>query len=114
MQVVGHRGRIVFDGELRQGQMVVVPQLHVVIKKAQSEQFEWISFHTNENAIVNHVVGKTSSIRGLPIEVLMNSYNISREEARRLKFNRGNEMFIFSPRLEREQQSNVLKTVTEN
>ncbi|XP_074575689.1 cocosin 1-like [Curcuma longa] len=114
MQVVGHRGRTVFDGELRQGQLLVVPQHHVVIKKAQSEQFEWISFNTHENAIANHVVGKTSSFRGLPIEVLMNSYNISREEARRLKFNRGNEMFFFSPRLEREQQSNVLKTVTEN
>ncbi|KAG6498064.1 hypothetical protein ZIOFF_045972 [Zingiber officinale] len=115
MQVVGHRGRTVFDGELRQGQLVVVPQHHVVIKKAQSEQFEWITFNTHENAIANHVVGKTSSLRGLPVEVLMNSYNISREEARRLKFNRGNEMFIFSPRFEREQQSNnVLKTVTEN
>ncbi|XP_074580926.1 cocosin 1-like [Curcuma longa] len=101
VQVVGHRGRTVFDGELRQGQLLVIPQQHIVVKKAESEQFEWISFKTNENALASHVVGKASLLRGIPVEVLMNSYRISREEARRLKFNRGNEIAIFSPRQEK-------------
>ncbi|XP_074566999.1 cocosin 1-like [Curcuma longa] len=114
LQVVGHQGRTVFDGELRQGQLLVIPQQHIVIKKAQSEQFEWISFKTNENALVSHIVGKTSVLRGIPVEVLMNSYRVSREEARRLKFNRGNEIAIFSPRQEREQQQgSVLNSVKE-
>ncbi|KAG6467209.1 hypothetical protein ZIOFF_074980 [Zingiber officinale] len=111
LQVVGHRGRTVFDGELRQGQLLVVPQQHVVVKKAQSEQFEWISFKTNENALASHIVGKASLLRGIPVEVLMNSYRISREEARRVKFNRGNEIAIFSPRRENEELRNVLESV---
>lgn len=72
--------------------------------QARSERFEWISFKTNDNAMVSQVVGKASVLRGMPIEVLMNSYRISREEARRLKFNRGFETSIFAPRSGREQQ----------
>lgn len=102
MQVVGHQGRTIFDGELRQGQILVVPQYCAVLKQAQSERFEWIAFKTNDNAMVNHIVGKTSTLRGIPIEVLMNSFRISREEAKRLKFNRANEMAVFAPRYERE------------
>ncbi|XP_074567337.1 cocosin 1-like [Curcuma longa] len=104
MQVVGHRGRNVFDGELRQGQLLVVPQHFTVAMQARSEWFEWISFKTNDNAMVSQVVGKASVLRGMPIEVLMNSYRISREEARRLKFNRGFETSIFAPSSVREQQ----------
>ncbi|KAG6468849.1 hypothetical protein ZIOFF_073542 [Zingiber officinale] len=104
MQVVGHRGRTIFDGELRQGQLLVVPQHFVVVMQSRSEQFEWIAFKTNDNAMVSQVVGKASVLRGLPVEVLMNSYRISREEARRLKFNRGSEMSIFAPKSVRELQ----------
>ncbi|XP_042386661.1 cocosin 1-like [Zingiber officinale] len=102
MQVVGPHGRTVFDGELRQGQLIVIPQHYMAMKKAQSESFEWVAFKTNDNAMVSHVVGKTSALRGMPVEVLMNSYRVSREEAMRLKFNRGNEIGLFAPRFTRE------------
>ncbi|CAL9055253.1 unnamed protein product [Musa banksii] len=95
MQVVGHGGRTVFDGELRQGQLLVIPQQFVVITKTRSEHYEWVSFKTNDNPMVSQIVGKASVFRGMPVEVLINSYRISRDEAKRLKFNRGNLMSMF-------------------
>ncbi|CAD5178416.1 unnamed protein product [Musa acuminata subsp. malaccensis] len=95
MQVVGHGGRTVFDGELRQGQLLVIPQHFVVITKTRSEHYEWVSFKTNDNPMVSQIVGKASVFRGMPVEVLINSYRISRNEAKRLKFNRGNLMSMF-------------------
>ncbi|XP_065006780.1 cocosin 1-like [Musa acuminata AAA Group] len=98
VQIVSDQGRTVFDGEVRQDQLLIVPQNYAVIKQAQGEGFQWTSFKTNGNAMVSQIVGKASVLRGMPEEVLMNSYRISIQEARRLKFNRGNQMAIFSPR----------------
>ncbi|RWV78759.1 hypothetical protein BHE74_00046988, partial [Ensete ventricosum] len=97
VQIVSNQGRTVFDGEVRQGQLLIVPQNYAVIKQAQGEGFEWTSFKTNGNAMVSQIVGKASVLRAMPEEVLMNSYRISNQEARRLKFNRGHQMAIFSP-----------------
>nr|CAD1820872.1 unnamed protein product [Ananas comosus var. bracteatus] len=98
VQIVNNQGRTVFDGELRRGQVLVIPQNYAVLKRAQSEGFEWISFKTNNNAMVNQIVGKASALRGMPVDVLMNAYRISRVEALRLKFNRGDQMTVFTPR----------------
>ncbi|XP_047950871.1 cocosin 1-like [Salvia hispanica] len=88
-QVVGHNGRSVFDGEVREGQMIIVPQNFVVIKKASDEEgLEWISFKTNDNAIVSPLAGRLSALRAMPEEVLMNAYDITREEAKNLKYKR--------------------------
>ncbi|KAJ8476815.1 hypothetical protein OPV22_020542 [Ensete ventricosum] len=107
MQVVGHRGRTVFDGELRQGQLLAIPPQYVVITKARGERYEWVSFKTNGNPMVSQIVGKASVFRGMPVEVLMNSYRISRDEAKRLKFNRGNLLMSMFPL---ESNGNVIET----
>ena len=98
VQIVGNHGRPVFDGELRQGQLVIVPQNFAVTKQAGSEGFEWVAFKTAENAMSSPIVGKASALRGMPEEVLMNAYRISRQEARSLKQNRDQEVMVFSPR----------------
>ncbi|KAH6809021.1 hypothetical protein C2S51_026804 [Perilla frutescens var. frutescens] len=88
-QVVGQSGRSVFDGEVREGQLIIVPQNFVVIKKANDEEgLEWISFKTNDNAVATPLAGRLSALRAMPEEVLMNSYEISREDARKLKYRR--------------------------
>ena len=87
-QVVDSMGRSVFEGELRQGQALTVPQNFAIVKKADKEGFEWISFKTNDRAKVNQLAGKVSFMRALPEDVIANSYRISREQARRLKYNR--------------------------
>ncbi|RZC68862.1 hypothetical protein C5167_032131 [Papaver somniferum] len=96
-QIVGNQGRQVFDGQLNQGQMLVVPQNFAVVKQAGNEGFEWVSFKTNDNAMTSPLVGKTSVLRAMPVNVLMNAYQISREEANRLKYNREQETMILTP-----------------
>ncbi|XP_026379590.1 11S globulin subunit beta-like [Papaver somniferum] len=96
-QIVGNQGRQVFDGQLNQGQMLVVPQNFAVVKQAGNEGFEWVSFKTNDNAMAIPLVGKTSVLRAMPVDVLMNAYQISREEAQRLKYNRQEETMVLTP-----------------
>ncbi|KAI3881909.1 hypothetical protein MKX03_021278 [Papaver bracteatum] len=83
-QIVGNQGRQVFNGQLNQGQMLVVPQNFAVVKQAGNEGFEWVSFKPNDNAMTSPLVGKTSVLGAMPVDVLMNAYQISREEANRL------------------------------
>ncbi|MBC3876140.1 hypothetical protein H8K55_21350, partial [Undibacterium sp. LX15W] len=91
VQVVNNNGKTVFNGELRRGQLLIIPQNYVVVKKAQREGCAYIAFKTNPNSMVSHIAGKSSILRALPNDVLANAYRISREEARRLKHNRGDE-----------------------
>ncbi|TVU43540.1 hypothetical protein EJB05_10019, partial [Eragrostis curvula] len=99
LQIVSNAGKRVFDGELRRGQAVVVPQSFAVMARAGSEEegFAWVSFQTSDNAMNAPIVGKTSALRGMPADVLANAFGVSQEAARRIKFGRGQEMAIFSP-----------------
>ncbi|KAJ4955460.1 hypothetical protein NE237_012243 [Protea cynaroides] len=97
VQIVGNRGERVFDEEVREGQILVVPQNFAVATQANNEGFEWVSFKTNDNAISSQLAGRTSVLRALPEEVLMNAYHIRREEAKRIKYGR-NEVVVLSPR----------------
>ncbi|KAF5736748.1 hypothetical protein HS088_TW14G00901 [Tripterygium wilfordii] len=85
MQVVGDNGESVYNGQVREGQMIVVPQNYVVIKGAGENGLEFIAFKTHDTAKISSLAGRTSILRAMPVEVLMNSYQISREDARRLK-----------------------------
>ncbi|KAL3749631.1 hypothetical protein ACJRO7_010717 [Eucalyptus globulus] len=95
IQVVSDDGQTVFDEELREGQLVVVPQNFAVVKRAENEEFEWVSFKTNDNAMVNPLAGRTSVMRALPDEVIANAYQVSREDAKKLKYSR-RETTVFS------------------
>lgn len=88
IQIVNDQGQSVFDDELTKGQLVVVPQNFAIIKQAFEEGFEWVSFKTSENAMFQSLAGRTSAIRSLPVDVVSNMYQISREQAFGLKFNR--------------------------
>ncbi|XP_030513522.1 11S globulin subunit beta-like [Rhodamnia argentea] len=96
LQVVGDLGQMAFDGELREGQFLVIPQNFVAIKRANEQGFEWIGFRTNDMATVSPLAGRLSVFRSLPEEVIQNAYDVSREDARRLKYNR-EELTVFSP-----------------
>ncbi|KAK4732576.1 hypothetical protein R3W88_025564 [Solanum pinnatisectum] len=96
IQVVGNTGKSVFDDEVREKQLLIVPQNFVIVKKAGNEGLEYISFKTNDNAMTSPLAGRLSVLRAIPEEVLMNSYQISRQEARSLKYNR-DELKVFGP-----------------
>ncbi|KAL4030447.1 hypothetical protein IC575_008684 [Cucumis melo] len=98
VQVVDCRGQTVYDGELQQYQVLVVPQNFAIVKKASEEGFEWVSFKTNDNAMINTLAGRTSVMRAFPVQVLASAYRMSTEEARRLKLNR-EETTLLPPRM---------------
>ncbi|KAL6210702.1 hypothetical protein ACLB2K_015934 [Fragaria x ananassa] len=89
VQVVNDNGETIFDDEVRQGQLFIVPQNHAVLQKAIDNQgFQYVAFKTQDNAIINTMAGRTSVLRALPDDVLANAYQISQEEARMLKYSR--------------------------
>ncbi|GAA0140398.1 hypothetical protein LIER_01754 [Lithospermum erythrorhizon] len=96
IQVVGEQGRAVLDEEVQQGQLVIVPQNFAVVKKAGEDGFEYIAFKTNDNAVTSPLAGRLSALRGMPVDVLVNAYQISREDAQTLKYNR-QEVTLLSP-----------------
>ncbi|PIA25469.1 hypothetical protein AQUCO_11400023v1 [Aquilegia coerulea] len=99
VQIVGNYQQPIYNGRLRQNQLLIVPQNFAVVKKAGDQGFEWVSFKTINNAIVNPIAGRNSAIRALPVEILTNAFRISSEEARRLKYNK-EEIELFAPRFE--------------
>ncbi|KDO57580.1 hypothetical protein CISIN_1g048197mg [Citrus sinensis] len=96
MQIVAENGENVFDGQIREGQLIVVPQGFAVVKRASNRGLEWISFKTNDVAKTSQLAGRASVIRGLPLDVIQNSFQVSRDEAQRLKYNR-QELTVFTP-----------------
>ncbi|XVE81854.1 hypothetical protein DITRI_Ditri15bG0099500 [Diplodiscus trichospermus] len=104
VQVVRENGETVFDDQVEEGQMFVVPQNFAVLKKAGNQGLEWIAFKTDANAMINQIGGRVSAFRSMPLDVLASSYRISREEARRLKESR-QEMSVFSPGSSSQHQS---------
>ncbi|KAJ6412185.1 hypothetical protein OIU84_005275 [Salix udensis] len=68
VQVVDHSGRTVFDGEMREGQVLTVPQNFAVVKRSDQQNFEWVSFKTNDNAMISPLAGRTSALRAMPAE----------------------------------------------
>ncbi|CAA0817418.1 12S seed storage protein CRA1 [Striga hermonthica] len=88
IQVVGNQGKTVYDEEIQEGQLLVVPQNFATVKKAGESGFEWIAFRTNHEAMIGQLAGRLSAIRAMPEEVLMNVYSVSRKDAGRLKNSR--------------------------
>ncbi|KAJ6315092.1 hypothetical protein OIU78_018557 [Salix suchowensis] len=95
IQIVGDNGQAVFDGQVQEGQVITAPQNFAVVKKAGSQGLEWVSFKTNDNAQISQMAGRVSVIRAIPEDVLANAFQISREDARKLKNNR-DEVSVFS------------------
>uniref|UniRef100_A0A0D9VG85 Cupin type-1 domain-containing protein n=1 Tax=Leersia perrieri TaxID=77586 RepID=A0A0D9VG85_9ORYZ len=111
VQVVSNLGRTVFNGVLRPGQLLIILQHYAVLKNAECEGFQYIAFKTNANSMVSHLAGKNSIFRAIPVDVLANAYRISKEEARSLKNNRGEEHGAFVPRF---QQQSYLAFLNES
>ncbi|KAL5211840.1 hypothetical protein ABZP36_022687 [Zizania latifolia] len=102
VQVVSNLGKTVFDGVLRPGQLLIIPQHYVVLKKAEREGCQYIAVKTNANSMVSQLAGKSSVLRAMPVDVVANAYRISREQARSLKNNRGEEVGAFAPRFQQQ------------
>jgi len=91
VQVVDNDGVAVFDGELRQGQLLVIPQYYVVLRKAGADGYEYILFRTNANPLIINMAGPGSVLLALPVDVIAASYNVSTTDAKKIKNSGSNE-----------------------
>ncbi|XP_057816629.2 11S globulin seed storage protein Ana o 2.0101-like [Cryptomeria japonica] len=98
IQVADNRGERVFDARVQEGQFLVIPQFYAVVKRAGDQGFEWIAFTTSHSPIRSSFTGRNSVLKGMPQEVVMHAYNISRREAHELRWNREHEFLILPPR----------------
>ena len=98
VQIVNDNGDAIMDEEVRQGQLFIVPQNHAVLQKAMNNGYEYIAFKTEDNAMINTLAGRTSVLRALPDVVLANAYQMGREQARNLKYNRQETVALSSSR----------------
>ncbi|KAL9304929.1 12S seed storage protein CRD [Arabidopsis thaliana] len=97
IQVVDDNGQSVFNEQVGQGQIIVIPQGFAVSKTAGETGFEWISFKTNDNAYINTLSGQTSYLRAVPVDVIKASYGVNEEEAKRIKFSQQETMLSMTP-----------------
>ncbi|KAJ0734836.1 putative 11-S seed storage protein, plant [Helianthus annuus] len=102
VQIVNNQGNSVFDNELREGQVVVIPQNFAVIKRANEQGSRWVSFKTNDNAMIANLAGRVSAISSMPVDIVANAYQLSREDAQQLKFSQ-RETVLFAPSFSRGQ-----------
>nr|GMD15527.1 rho-N domain-containing protein 1, chloroplastic [Ipomoea batatas] len=87
VQIVNHQGETILDQQVQEGQLFLVPQNFAVVKQAGDQGFEWVEFNTNENAMYNTLSGRTSTLAGLPADIIAASYDLSSSKAQSLKQN---------------------------
>jgi hypothetical protein len=88
LQTVDDLGVAVFFGKFREGQVLVTPKEYALLSEAGEEGFDYIAFKTNADPMVNHIAGPGSVLRGLPVGVIAAAYNVSMEDAVKIKNSR--------------------------
>ncbi|XP_028791711.1 glycinin G3-like [Neltuma alba] len=82
VQVVDANGKLVYSQELRQGQVLTVPQNYAAAIRSRSKQFSFVAFKTHDVAMMSTLA---EQIRSWPEEVVARVYRLRREQARQLK-----------------------------
>lgn len=96
VQAVNNNGRTVMKDNVKEGDMVVVPQFFAATIRAGRTGFEWVAVKTTASPMESPLAGYTSVLRALPLEVVARSYRASPGEAQQLKLNRGGESILLS------------------
>ncbi|XAR58643.1 hypothetical protein NMG60_11014119 [Bertholletia excelsa] len=94
VQVADQDGRNLMTERVGEGSMFVIPQFFVATMRAGSQGVEWISFKTSSSPMDSPVVGYTSVIRAMPVQVISSAYRVSPSVASALKYGRGRESFM--------------------
>nr|AKN58856.1 11S globulin [Wrightia tinctoria] len=102
LQVGGSSKSTVYDGDVRQGQLFIIPQNYVYLKQAGPQGLELYTVKTNDRAKATALVGRTSVIRAVPLDVWINVFQLTQDEARSLKYNR-EEITVLGPELPKPQ-----------
>ncbi|XP_057517640.1 11S globulin seed storage protein 2-like [Amaranthus tricolor] len=98
IQVVSNEGETIMNDRVSEGEMFVIPQYFAVSARAGNNGFEYVSFKTTSSPMKSPLVGYTSVFRAMPVQVLINSYQISPRDAQELKYNRQHQTFFLPAR----------------
>ncbi|PWA81451.1 legumin A [Artemisia annua] len=71
-QEFNEQGQPFFNDQVHEQHLVVVQQNFAVVKQAGEQGCIWISFRTNDNAMINTLAGRKSAMRA----VLTNGYQM--------------------------------------
>ncbi|XP_065876391.1 11S globulin seed storage protein Ana o 2.0101-like [Euphorbia lathyris] len=107
VQIVDENGKSMFDGTFRKGQVLTVPQNFVVMKQAESERFEYVAFKTSAYTMTTDLAGRTSAFRAMPVEVIANAFQMSVEDAMKIKYGREETTLGMSRRQQSRRISNL-------
>ncbi|XP_042518522.1 11S globulin seed storage protein 2-like [Macadamia integrifolia] len=97
VQVVGNNGQRLLDDRVNEGDIFTVPQYFAATFRAGSEGVEWVAFRTSALPISNPVAGSTSVFRGMPAQVIAESYGIGLQEAQNIKYGRQQHTLLLPP-----------------
>ncbi|XP_065873357.1 11S globulin seed storage protein 2-like [Euphorbia lathyris] len=97
LQMVDDNGNTVMEERVKEGDMFIIPQFYVVVAKAGSDGFDYITFKTSSMSMQMPMAGSTSMMRAMPVDVIVNSYQVSPSQAMKLKMNRDREAVVFTP-----------------
>ncbi|KAL9661299.1 hypothetical protein QQ045_026123 [Rhodiola kirilowii] len=97
IQVVDQQGETVFDDNVNQGDMFVIPQFFVSMGKAGNNGCKYTAFKTSSQQFKHPLAGYTSVLNAMPVQVLANAFQISPSDARNLKQSKHGETFLMSP-----------------
>ncbi|KAK7277545.1 hypothetical protein RJT34_22560 [Clitoria ternatea] len=97
VRVVNCEGNAVFNGEVKKGELLVVPQNYVVASQAGEEGLEYVVFKTNHRAVTSHL---KQVFRATPAEVLANAFGLRNNQVSQLKYN-GNRGPLVHPQSKR-------------
>ncbi|KAK9087630.1 hypothetical protein Syun_030024 [Stephania yunnanensis] len=87
VQIVGNSPTPAYDGQLREGEMILLPQGCTTTTQGGKDGFKWVVFKTNSDPTLLFFSGRTSVMRGLSTGVLMNMYRINKDQVEDLKGN---------------------------
>lgn len=88
VQIVQNEGRSVFNDIVVEGRVIVVPQNFALMMKAGNTGFEFVAIKTDEDGMINTLAGGLSLVRAMPVKVIASAAQISKEQAKELKFSR--------------------------
>ncbi|KAI5055874.1 hypothetical protein GOP47_0029395 [Adiantum capillus-veneris] len=77
-------GENVFDQEVREGTVLVIPQFFPSVKIAGDQGLEWIELVTSSSPRTTFLAGKNSVYRGIPKQVTAAAFNVDEEQLREL------------------------------
>ncbi|CAN1292175.1 11S globulin seed storage protein 2 [Linum perenne] len=97
VQISDDKGNQIMNNRVQEGEMFVIPQFYATMGMGGNQGCEYLTFKTSGKPMKHQMAGYTSVMRAMPIDVIVNAFQMSPREAEQLKMNRDPETTLLSP-----------------